>query len=144
MTQAITLLLGDCVERMRELPEGGIQILVADPPYGLEFMSKDFDKLGDGEAQQLWHLKWLRAAYRVLEPGGVIKAFSAPRTFHRLAAAMELAGFTELRLEAWAYGSGFPKSLDIGAAAGEAWTGWGSALKPAWEPFVVGTKPISR
>ena len=141
--QEITLLLGDCVERMREMPEG-VQILVTDPPYGLEFMGKNFDKLGDGDAQQLWHLKWLRAAYRVIEPGGVIKAFSAPRTYHRLATAMEQAGFIELRLEAWVYGSGFPKSLDLETTAGEVWAGWGSALKPAWEPFVVGVKPYPR
>ena len=86
-----------------------------------------------------WSLTWLNEAYRVLQGGGVIKAFSGTRTFHRLAAAMEQAGFVDIRLEAWCYGSGFPKSLNIGHAL-EDWKGWGTALKPAWEPVLVGRK----
>jgi hypothetical protein len=193
MTQEITLMLGDCIERMWDLDDDGVGSIICDPPYGIEFMGKDFDKLGDGEAQQLWHLEWLKEAYRVLAPGGTIKAFSGTRTFHRLATAMELAGFTGIRLEAWVYGSGFPKSLNIGKALDKAagaerevvgtvkgmgkqnpewngtaqgraensfkpeyaatapatpdaqkWDGWGTALKPAWEPFVVAEKPSPR
>jgi hypothetical protein len=71
-------------------------------------------------AIQEWHLGWLTECYRVLVPGGVLKAFSATRTFHRMAAAMQEAGFTDIRLEAWAYGSGFPKSLSISKAIDKA------------------------
>ena len=142
-----------------------------------------------GTEVQEWHREWLVEAFRVLQPGGVIKAFSATRTWHRLAAAMEEAGFVDIHLEAWTYGSGFPKSknialfLDKRAKAignrgraipmasthfpgegkyseggekltsniveeykprtpeAEMWKGWGTALKPAWEPVVVGRKP---
>ena len=69
-----------------------------------------------GERVSHWHLQWLSEAYRVLQPGGIIKAFSGTRTYHRLAAAMEEAGFTDIRLEAWTYGSGFPKSLNVSKA----------------------------
>lgn len=64
-------------------------------------------------AMQKWHQEWMMACYRVLVPGGTIKAFSATRTFHRMAAAMSDAGFTNTHLEAWAYGSGFPKSKNM-------------------------------
>jgi site-specific DNA-methyltransferase (adenine-specific) len=114
---------------------------------------------------EVWHLQWFNEAYRVLRPGGVIKAFSGTRTFHRMAAAMHEAGFIDLRLESWNYGSGFPKSMNIGKAldkqavafssdgpsempvtlpatdASHQWEGWGTALKPSWEPVVVGRKP---
>lgn len=189
MTQTLTLKHGDCVEVLATLSESSIGSVICDPPYGLAFMGKDFDKLGDGESQQLWHKDWLEQAYKVLKPGGIIKAFSGTRTFHRLAAAMENAGFTDIQLEAWCYGSGFPKSMNIskqldkmagvepkvvgtkitgtmnsrpGAtvnAMGEwmggqtevpitepvsedaiRWEGWGTALKPAWEPVLVGRK----
>ena len=65
-------------------------------------------------AMQEWHRAWLAECYRVLVPGGVLKAFSATRTFHRLGGAMQEAGFTDIGIEAWTYGSGFPKSRDIG------------------------------
>lgn len=180
---------GDCVEVLKGYAEGSIGAVVSDPPYGLEFMGKDFDKLGVGSAQGAWHKAWFVEALRVLRPGGVIKAFSATRTFHRMAAAMQDAGFVDIGLEAWTYGSGFPKSknmsLFIDKAAGvvgdrgraiptasvhlpgegkygedgerltsnpvpayspvtpeaQRWDGWGTALKPAWEPVVVGRKP---
>ncbi len=98
-------------------------------------------------AMQEWHRQWLAGVHRVLKPGGVIKVFGATRTFHRMAAAMEQVGFVDLDLEAWMYGSGFPKSLNIqkklaerGSPEADRFGGWGTALKPAWEPFVVGRK----
>ena len=109
------LRLGDCVARMSELPEGSIGAIVSDPPYGLKFMDKEFDDLGDGAAQREWHRPWLTEAIRVLRPGGVLKAFGGTRTFHHLAATMRLVGFTGIGLESWTYGSGFPKSMDIGS-----------------------------
>jgi hypothetical protein len=225
----ITLRLGDCVERMSQMPEGSVDAIVCDPPYGLEFMGKTWDKIGDvsranrgtlknwkrppNEASKApkfrtnapafdlstassramgdWHALWLAEAFRVLTSSGVVKAFGGTRTFHRLAAAMEDAGFVDIHLEAWGYGSGFPKSMDVSKALesgggrpedirrmqlggsycpsgrgrvnydhgagsvmegkkvnwepstpeGIQWNGWGTALKPAWEPVVVGRKP---
>ncbi len=66
-----------------------------------------------------------------------------------MAAAMQEAGFVDLRMESWNYGSGFPKSMNIGKAldkasateAAQQWTGYGTALKPSWEPVCVGRKP---
>lgn len=151
-------------------------------------------------AFQRWAEEWLRECLRVLKPGGIIKVFSATRTFHRVGAAMENVGFKQIDLEAWGYGSGFPKSLNIGKAldkmagaqrkkvalpatavrnhkavnggkgieggdrpymqkarelgfheidgnepvteAAKQFDGYGSALKPAWEPFLVAQKPV--
>jgi DNA modification methylase len=158
---SVTLYLqhGDCVQVLGEHPEGSVGAVVCDPPYELSFMGKGWDGTGVAYDPVLWsHL------YRVLVPGGVVKAFSATRTFHRMAAAMRDAGFTKVGVEAWAYGSGFPKSLNIGKAldraagveggrdpftylpateAARTWDGWGTALKPSWEPVLVGRKPLS-
>lgn len=67
-------------------------------------------------ALQSWSVRWLRAAFRILEPGSRVKVMGGTRTFHRLAAAMVSAGFVDITLDAWGYGSGFPKSLNVGAA----------------------------
>jgi len=67
-------------------------------------------------AMQEWHVRWLTEVFRVLVPGGILKAFGGTRTFHRLAVAMERVGFVHLDFLAWTYGSGFPKSLDVGKA----------------------------
>ena len=68
----------------------------------------------EGDQMQQSHEMWLREAFRVTKPGGVIKAFSGSRTCHRLAAAMEKVGYRDIRIAAWTYASGFPKSLSIG------------------------------
>lgn len=89
------------------MDEGSVGALVTDPPYLISFMGKEWDKELEGRQQQTWHEQWLAECYRVLRPGGVAKVFSATRTYHRVAAAMEEVGF-ELRpehsLEAWGYG----------------------------------------
>jgi site-specific DNA-methyltransferase (adenine-specific) len=72
---------------------------------------------------------------RVLKPGGHLIAFSGTRTYHRMAVAIEDAGFEIRDQLAWTYGSGFPKSHDAG-------DGWGTALKPAWEPIALARKPL--
>lgn len=143
---------------------------------------------------QEWHRQWLAEAFKVLPSGGIAKVFSATRTYHRLAAAMEQVGFVDLKIEGWGQGQGFPKSLNVskaidklmgksddrevvGYADGVAvednqgfggigrgavgieqhhalipvtvgatpeakqFEGYGTALKPSWEPFVVGRKP---
>jgi site-specific DNA-methyltransferase (adenine-specific) len=215
------------------MTEASVDAIVCDPPYGLEFMGKDWDKLGataapfeeqmteDGQvdyhgkgnapfggggqrvrygssaaSMQGWHESWAREALRVLKPGGHLLAFGGTRTYHRLACAVEDAGF-EVRdcILYWGFGSGFPKSLNVSKAidkiegveggwrkedhpgrAGvrkrenstsnfgqtdygeegnerhvyeaasekaKRWQGWGTALKPAYEPIVVARKPLT-
>jgi len=179
---------GDCVAFMSTLPAESIDSVVCDPPYGLGFMGKDFDKLGPGPAQQAWHADWLAEALRVLKPGGHLVAFGGQRTIHRLTCAAEDAGFEVRDQGAWAFWSGFPKSLDVSKAIDKAagaerevvgpgrwnhikgdnakqrdclirpggkhditapatenarrWQGWGTALKPALEPWVLCRKPL--
>jgi len=190
----IEIKIGDCTERLKDLDDNSVDAVICDPPYGLKFMSNGWDDIGEGSQQREWHREWLREAYRVLKPNGVIKAFSGTRTFHHLIAMMEEIGFKDLKVEAWAYGSGFPKSLNIskgidkfygaerevvgynkmtgtsrkikgtnthgGKRAGQdydydttfievttssteeakQWEGWGTNLKPAFEPICIGVK----
>ncbi len=178
------------------MADNSVDAIVTDPPYGLSFMGKNWDHGVPGEA--FW-----REALRVAKPGAHLLAFGGTRTFHRLAVAIEDAGW-EIRdtigmphesgdrgdcpwLLAWVYGSGFPKSLDVSKAIDKAagaerevvgkkdnkgrapgniaciglnvdpegdpitapatpeaqqWQGWGTALKPAWEPVIVARKPF--
>jgi DNA modification methylase len=100
--------------------------------------------LSGNQAFQLWTEEWAREAYRVLKPGAHILVFCGPRTYHRMAAGVEDAGFEIRDQLQWLFGSGFPKSLNIEkAGAGEKWAGWGTALKPANEPILLGRKPCS-
>lgn len=101
--------LGDCIEVMRTLPENSVDSIVTDPPYGLGFMGKKWDELPPGE-------EWARECLRVLKPGGHMIAFGGSRTWHRLAVAIEDAGFEIRDGVLWLYGSGFPKSHDISKA----------------------------
>ena len=85
--------------------------------------NKGVEPLGQKQQFQAWSVSWLRECYRVIAPGGVIKVFGATRMYHRMAAAMEEAGFMldpEYSLEAWGYGSGFPKSLNVSKAIDKA------------------------
>ena len=173
---------GDCIQVMNAMPPESVDAIVTDPPYGLGFMGKKWDGLPPS-------LEWAEACYRVLKPGGHIAAFGGTRTWHRLAVAIEDAGFEMRDSLAWLYGSGFPKSHDIGKAidklagaerevigvnpraaqqtpktdttslgafAGTSpdltapptpeaaqWDGWGTALKPAFEPIVLARKPLA-
>ena len=105
------ILNGDCREKIKSLPDSSIDVVCSDPPYELNFMNKAWDSSGVAFDPVLYD-----QLYRVLKPGGVVMAFSATRTFHRLCEAVEGAGFTGLELHAWCYGSGFPKSLNIAKA----------------------------
>jgi len=203
---------GDCIAHLSEMEDNSVAAFVCDPPYDLVgnsrngspqpgdletphgrsgpskskgFMGKEWDGTGIAFSQEFWG-----QVFRVLKPGGVVKAFGGTRTFHRMAEAMEQAGLKDIRVEAWTYGSGFPKSMNISKqldkAAGaerdvigtksvsrilpndvpfgqglvsegpvvagtvevtapatpeaEKWDGWGTALKPSWEPVCVGVK----
>lgn len=156
---------------------------LCDPPYGLKFMGKSWDHGVPSAA--IW-----KQVKRTLKPGAPILAFGGTRTFHRLAVAIEDAGFEvfdSVLGSVWIYGQGFPKSLDIGKAIDKAagaerpeigegpyasrrprpgagatihmpsaapltgpateharaWHGYGTALKPAWEPIVCARKPLA-
>ncbi|MEY3173574.1 MAG: hypothetical protein RLZZ436_1488 [Planctomycetota bacterium] len=103
----------DNVETLRTLPDACIDSCVTDPPYGIEFMGKQWDKGVPGV--ELW-----REVLRVLKPGGHLLAFAGTRTQHRMATAIEDAGFEVRDMIAWVYGSGFPKSLDVSKAIDKA------------------------
>lgn len=100
----VEVVLGDCVEVMAGWEDASIDAIVCDPPYGLEFMGKAFDKLGDGPRQQAFHATWAGEALRVLKPGGYLLAFGGSRTYHRLACAIEDAGFEIRDCVMWLYG----------------------------------------
>lgn len=222
-----TVIHGDCIEVMRGMDSSSVDAIVTDPPYGLEFMGKEWDG-ADGFRRSLnpndagrdgafgrisktspeystaskaqatrkqvggipqatapsflgginpkcltcdrwqrgsnpcrceepewtqdrlvrlhsfqeWCEAWSRECLRVLRPGGHMLAFGGSRTWHRLSCAVEDAGFEIRDSIAWLYGSGFPKSLNLTDKNGDR-TGWGTALKPAFEPIVVGRKPLA-
>lgn len=163
---AVTVYPGDCLAVLAELPDGSVDAVVTDPPYGLEFMGAEWDSFRPSSARirtridgrtnpasgksvtvtpeayvagapfQQWCQDWAAECLRVLKPGGHMLAFGGSRTWHRLAAAVEDAGFEVRDSIAWLYGSGFPKSLNLP-------DGRGTALKPAFEPIVVGRKPLA-
>lgn len=142
------IMLGDCVEVMRALPDASVDAVITDPPYGLEFMGKEWDG-SDGFRRSLnpadvdrpnvfgrasargpefragalyreWTEAWAAECLRLLKPGGHLLAFGGTRTNHRLASGIEDAGFEIRDTLAWLYGSGFPKSLDVSKAIDKA------------------------
>lgn len=178
----IQVITGDCLEIMPTLESDSFHAVVTDPPYGLKFMGKSWDHGIPGRAY------WVECM-RVARPGAHLLAFGGTRTFHRLACAIEDAGWEIRDCIMWVYGSGFPKSLDVSKAIDKAagaeradlgvspnwreskrnrekhgrmevrgenagritesatdaareWQGWGTALKPAWEPIIVARKPL--
>jgi site-specific DNA-methyltransferase (adenine-specific) len=170
---------GDCLEDMKLLPANHVDTIITDPPYGLSFMGKEWDKGVPG-------VPFWAEMLRVCKPGAMLLAFGGTRTYHRMTCAIEDAGWELRDCMMWLYGSGFPKSLDISKAIDKLkgaerkrelvptkkgnlpeqagpialgasgmtdisepitdlaheWSGWGTALKPAWEPIIVAMKPI--
>ncbi len=182
---------GSNLDVLPTLPDNSVDSIVTDPPYELGFMGKKWDSSGIAYSVELW-----TECMRVLKPGGHLLAFGGSRTWHRLAVAIEDAGFEMRDSIAWLYGSGFPKSMNISKAIestllngsshstalrrteqdgdgasyqlvgknngilgetriydrkeftastdqAQQWNGWGTALKPAFEPVVVARKPLS-
>lgn len=164
---AYTIYHGDSFQLLPEFEPETFHAVVTDPPYGLQFMDRHWDHGVPGAPY------WKRVL-PVLKPGGHLFAFGGSRTFHRLATAIEDAGFEvrdclstyfdiEPRVQAffyslneeqrqafldlvqpnavlsWLYGSGFPKSHNM---KDDPWQGFGTALKPGWEPIIVARKPL--
>jgi site-specific DNA-methyltransferase (adenine-specific) len=181
---AATVFHGSNLDVLPFMADNSVDSIVCDPPYELGFMGKSWDSSGIAYSVELW-----RECLRVLKPGGHLLAFGGTRTWHRIAVAIEDAGFDVRDSIAWLYGSGFPKSMNIalqldkkaglqsdrGSAINvggkgdrqdietsvseangklqpayrdykspeaEKWAGWGTALKPAFEPVVVARKPL--
>ena len=118
----IDLRIGDCIEKMKEMEENSVDLILTDPPYELTsvsnsgskskankgFMGKAWDGSGIAFDVDMW-----KEVNRVLKPNGYCLAFSGTRTYHRMAKAIEEAGFEIQGISEYCYGSGFPKSLDI-------------------------------
>lgn len=166
---------GNMLDMLEVIQPQSIDSIVTDPPYELGFMGKSWDNTGIAFKQETW-----KKCYEVLKPGGYLLAFGGSRTFHRIACAIEDAGFEIRDTIMWLYGSGFPKSMNIGLAidkkngvdnrtgnivkgvgtkdkisfgnghnnqyeertAQNKWQGWGTALKPSFEPIIVARKPV--
>jgi site-specific DNA-methyltransferase (adenine-specific) len=134
---------GDCREVMQTLHPDSVDSIVSDPPYGLSaaknsgkssrggFMGKEWDHGVPG-------VEFWTEALRVAKPGAHLLAFGGTRTYHRLACAIEDAGWEIRDCISWVYASGFPKSHNLKGQ----WAGWGTSLKPAWEPVIVARKPL--
>ena len=117
----VVLYHGDNLQVMAGLPENHVHAVVTDPPYGLEFMGRDWDTVAGGpKAFEEWSKKWAQEAFRVLRPGGHLIAFGATRTHHRLMVGIEDAGFEIRDMGVWMYRSGFPKSMDVSLAIDKA------------------------
>jgi site-specific DNA-methyltransferase (adenine-specific) len=99
----------DCLYKIKDLEDNSIDSIVTDPPYGISFMGKKWDY--DVPSVDIW-----KECYRVLKPGGHLLSFSGSRTYHRMAVNIEDAGFEIRDQIMWVYGSGFPKSLNVGKA----------------------------
>jgi len=124
-----TILHGNNLDILPTLPDNSVDSIITDPPYELGFMGKKWDSSGIAYSVELW-----TECFRVLKSGGHLLSFGGTRTFHRMAVAIEDAGFEIRDNIAWLYGSGFPKSLDVSKAIDKA---------AGVEREVVGTKTAS-
>ncbi len=184
---------GDALIKLRKLDENSLDALVTDPPAGIAFMGKDWDKDKGGRDQWIaWLSSVLKEAKRVLKPGAYALVWALPRTSHWTATAIENSGFDIRDIVTHIFGTGFPKSLNVGKAIDKAagakrkvigrrtdraaspihnikggynkkspnnldlseitapstkeakqWDGWGTALKPAAEHWILARTPPS-
>lgn len=155
------IIRGNCKDILPTLPAMSFDSIVCDPPYELGFMGRSWDESGIAYDQEMWGY-----ALRALKPGGHLLAFSATRTYHRMACAIEDAGFIIRDQLGWLYSSGFPKARDMSKMIdsnlgyerkrtdtyflddepvgdeGKEWYGFAACLKPAWEPVVMACRPF--
>ncbi len=156
----IALHAGDSRDVLKTIADASIDSIVTDPPYALVSIVKRFGagnaaavkvpeggsgayaRASSGFMGKTWDtgetafaIEFWAECLRVLKPGGHVVAFSGTRTYHRMACAIEDAGFEVRDQIGWTFGSGFPKSHNAG-------NGWGTALKPAWEPIMLARKPL--
>jgi len=145
-TGAHAIAHGDVLATLKELPDNEFDAAFCDPPYGFRFMGKKWDY--SVPSVEVW-----RELLRVLKPGAPLLSFGGSRTYHRIAIGIEDAGFELRDSLMWLYGKGFPKSLNVGKALAsqwmgvvpplaQQWDGFGTALKPAFEPIVLARKPM--
>ena len=120
-----SLYLGDCLDIMRTFPDNVVDSIVTDPPYGIEFLGKEWDRGVPGAP--FWE-----EMLRIAKPGAILLAMGGTRTYHRLVCAIEDAGWEVRDTIAWLYGSGFPKSHDISKSidrvAKKGWDDLGKAI----------------
>ena len=159
----VRLINADCFEALKDLADNSIDSVVSDPPYGLGKCSPaevmqcltawakgdTWKPNGAGFMGKAWDA-WVpppelwREVLRVLKPGGHALIFAGSRTQDLMGMSLRLAGFEMRDVVQWIYATGFPKSLDIGKATQDKrWDGWGTALKPAYEPALLVRKPLS-
>ena len=187
---------GSMLDMLQDIEPCSIDAIVTDPPYELNFMNKGWDNSGIAFQKETW-----KKCFSALKSGGYLLAFGGSRTFHRIAVAIEDAGFEIRDTIMWIYGSGFPKSMNLGKSVesklvngsanptefknlngtkvesgnwgiskmaneqgarpsdysadghmrtetvdytteqGKQWDGWGTCLKPAYEPIIIARKP---
>ena len=125
----VTVYLGDCLDVLADLPADSVDAVVCDPPYALDFMGSAWDRYTAREFED-WCARWAAECERVLKPGGHLLAFGGTRTWHRLACAVEDAGFEMRDSIAWLYGSGFSKGGLLGNRAGLEWCECGPNALP--------------
>lgn len=133
----IKLLAGDCIEHLQQMEDDSVDAICIDPPAGIAFMGKAWDS--DRGGRDAW-IEWLSGIMaellRVTKPGGHMLCWALPRTQHRTATAIENAGWDVRDVLMHVFGSGFPKSLNLPG-------GWGTALKPSHEAWILARKPLS-
>lgn len=110
----------DCLDALREVPDGSVDAVITDPPYGLGILGNEWDDTIPGAA--VW-----AEVRRTLRPGGYLLAMGGTRTSHRLATEVEAGGLEVRDCLLWLYGTGFPKGA--------------GCLKPAWEPILLARRP---
>jgi len=167
------VICGDCIEIIKEIPDNSVDSIVTDPPAGIAFMGSDWDDFTSIKKTKSQAISWMNAGVkfsskglfefqefiyqvfseviRVLKPGGHILVWALPRTSHHTAMGIERAGFEVRDKIYFVFGTGFPKSYNIGKAINQSqdnsessqWEGWGTSLKPAVEEWILARKPLS-